>query len=1131
MKSASKFMSPALASFVLAFQFGSSFLFAQSSNQQTDPFADQQLEYFENKVRPLFVKHCYSCHGPEAKPIKGGFSMATRTRLLSGGDTGPAIVPGDAQQSLLVDAINYGELYEMPPEGKLSKDEIAVISQWVNAGAAWPTAERGEHDSQSKAFDVNERKDAHWCWQPIESPTIPNVKNQSWVNNSIDNFVLRKLEQAGIEPAPQATRRNLIRRAYFDFIGLPPSPEQMQAFVDDADPNAFEKVVDALLVSPQFGERWAQHWLDLARYAESYGHQYDYNIAHAYQYRDYLIRAFNDDVSYKQLIHEHVAGDLLEDPRRNQLEDFNESILATAFWYLGQAKPSAVDSRANEADLIDDRIDTMSKTFLGLTIACARCHDHKFDAISTSDYYALSGFFQSSRRQLSMLDPNRKIERSFKIANQMVLEGDKLAAVFTKQLATADPAVLTKYLDASIDVLRKSKSDDTDEDDSIGSIGNGKELDSVTLARLVKILASQESKKLSHPLHLIRQAIDSNDGVNSGFARRISTESMRAIKAEQSWIKGSVLFADFENGLPAGWFRTGVAFEDTLTASSKVRYAATNGSVNHTGAITSGRFGREFYGVIRSPTFRLDDPMISYRVRGNDVTIRLIIDGFFMDEHRNLLFRNARFKIKPSAEYAWQTQAGDLKNHLGSMAHIEIIDHGNGFVAVDEIRFSKTEKPPERSVFTNKALTDPRNYLDQIALCRLVAESSVNVLRNPTSAGFSDLASWMLEERLLRSLGLPNEPSQSDAPNDLVSIAGKLNALRKRVNQSTARTPRPMMAVGITDGTGEDERIFIRGNHENLGDVVQRRFLSAISDRAFDLPQGSGRLLLAKKITAKDNPLTARVAVNRVWHHLFGRGIVESVDNFGMLGKQPTHPDLLDHLAIDFVDSDWSVKNLIRQIALSRTYQMASTANDHASSIDPNNGLFHRSSVRRLEAEAIRDSILKVSGHLNMKMYGAPVPVHLTSFMTGRGRPKKSGPVDGNGRRTIYVAVRRNFMSPMKLAFDAPVPLSTTGRRNRSNVPAQALIMMNSPFVNQQAKVWAERLTKKKQTIQARVETIYLEGLGRPPLESEIDKAIEFLTSLANDLEIKEADASGSVELWQEYCHIVFNLKEFIFLN
>lgn len=1121
---------------VLGYLCGLATLNAQTEEKDTPKFTDQQLEYFEAKVRPLLVEHCYECHGPDAEYAEGGLSLATRKDLLAGGDTGPAVVPGDPADSLLFDSISYGDLYQMPPDQKLGKSDLAIIKKWIADGAAWPQHDANERSNVKESFDLIQRKQEHWCWQPIVDYSIPKVKDGGWPSDSIDYFVLNQLENEGMAPPPGADRHALLRRVYFDLIGLPPTPEQVRDFVYDDAPDAFEKVVDRLLASRHFGERWARHWLDLVRYAESYGHQYDYDMPHSYRYRDYLIRAFNNDVSYRQLIHEHIAGDLLEQPRRNSDEDFNESIMGTAFWYLGQAKPSAVDSRANEADLIDDRIDTMSKTFLGLTVSCARCHDHKFDAISTKDYYALYGFFQSSTRQLAMLDPGRKIEHSFNEIAKIVERGDKSVNEIVGSFQGIDPEKLADYLDIAINVLRNSTTGEKIELDDVVDI---KDVDRATLLKLIKLIASEEAKSPSNPLHLIRLAVDSEQPINENFARQILARVKKAIKADKRWRENSTLFADFSNGLPEGWSRTGFAFNSQGNKHSNAHFSGSGEPISHAGSVDSGRSGARFYGVIRSPTFQLNDPRIHHHIRGNNVTVRVIIDGFFMDQYRDLLFREALFKMKPSNEFAWQTQDGDLKNHLGSMAHLEIIDHGDGHVCMDEIRFSKSAAPPEPSVFNDHHLLEPADYSNQRTLCASVAASITRSLNQPANARSSDVMNWVVKNKLIESAFSKNglTTTNTSQPTDVSSSESieqnlfQLNQVRNQIQAIANKTPKPRFSIGITDGASEDERVFIRGNHKTPGEVAHRSFLTAISNQPFDIKRGSGRLLLAEKITDLNNPLTARVAVNRVWHHLFGRGIVETVDNFGVLGKRPTHPQLLDHLALEFVQADWSIKKIIRRIVLSKTYQMSSVALPANEAIDPDNRLLHCANVRRLQSEAIRDSVLAVSGRLDRTMFGKPIPVHLTSFMTGRGRPRNSGPIDGNGRRTIYISVRRNFMSPMMLAFDAPIPISTTGRRNLSNVPAQALIMMNSPFVNEQATVWANRLVKDEQTLDQRVGRIYMEAMSRHPSQFELDEGQRFIRTLAEEMKIPENEIAGNEKLWREYCHVIFNLKEFIFLN
>ena len=387
---------------------------AQNARGNEAAFDETSLEFFEKQVRPLLAARCYECHSGKTKEPKGGLRLDSRSAAIQGGDTGPAVVPGDPAKSLLVDAVNYGDLYEMPPKSKLADAEIAVLTKWVDLGAPWPKEDVAAAATNKSEFDLAGRKDSHWCWQPVKSSAPPQVRDAAWPQSPSDFFVLARLEAAGLSPAPDADRRTLIRRLYFDLIGLPPTPAEVGAFVADDSPQALEREVDRLLDSPHFGERWGRHWLDLVRYAESRGHEFDYNIPNAYQYRDYVIRAFNADLPYDQFVVEHVAGDLLDAPRRHPERDFNESVLGTGFWFLNEWVHSPVDIRKDETDRFDNMVDVFGKTFLGLTIGCARCHDHKFDAISQRDYYALFGYLQSSAyRQVRFesLDQNRRLAK------------------------------------------------------------------------------------------------------------------------------------------------------------------------------------------------------------------------------------------------------------------------------------------------------------------------------------------------------------------------------------------------------------------------------------------------------------------------------------------------------------------------------------------------------------------------------------------------------------------------------------------------------------------------------------------------------------------------------------------------
>ena len=424
---------------------------------QADPSASDR-EFFESRVRPLLVERCQGCHGSEKQ--KGELRLDSRAAVLKGGSSGPAVVPGNLEESVLIEAVNYGDFVQMPPKSKLPAEDINALTRWVQSGAYWPDEEVKGDDVKpaARVFDLQERA-KHWSFQPVAEVIPPEVKDGSWPLSAMDRFVLSGLEVNGLKPNPEADRRTLLRRVTLDLTGLPPSLAEITDFLADPSPDAYEKVVDRLLASPHYGERWGRHWLDLVRFAETSGHEFDYDIPSAWQYRDYVVRALNEDVPYDQFLREHIAGDLIDVPRRHPKTGQNESIIATGFYFLGEGTHSPVDVREDEVLRIDNQIDVISKTFLGLTVSCARCHDHKFDAITTKDYYALAGYLQSSRHQQAMIDsPDRiqpRIDQLSALKSEMNRARREAISVETagKYLQAASRVVKSKSVDDSGDIL------------------------------------------------------------------------------------------------------------------------------------------------------------------------------------------------------------------------------------------------------------------------------------------------------------------------------------------------------------------------------------------------------------------------------------------------------------------------------------------------------------------------------------------------------------------------------------------------------------------------------------------------------------------------------------------------------
>ncbi|MEM8669684.1 MAG: PSD1 and planctomycete cytochrome C domain-containing protein [Planctomycetota bacterium] len=1032
-----------------------------------EPTRDQ-VEFFESKVRPLLVEHCYECHSVDAEEVEAGLLLDSKWGWETGGDSGPAIIPGDVDGSLLIEAVRYEEnvVSGMPPRDKLSDSEIQVFVDWIEMGAPDPRAKATPKTGQLEVFDLQSRVEDHWSWRSVVRPQTPSVRDTGWPANEIDRFVLAAMDEAGLMPALDADKRLWLRRVYFDLIGLPPTIAQVNAFLNDDTPEAFERVVDELLKSPHFGEKWARHWMDLVRYAETYGHEFDYPIHHASEYRDYLIRAFNADVPFDQFAREHVAGDLLPEPRRHPELAFNESIIGTGFWYFHEATHAPTDVLGNEADIVDNQLDVFGKTFLGLTISCARCHDHKFDAISTADYYALSAHLQSSCRQEIALDERGQVEQLSTDIEQL----RRRIARTTQKVGWETEVSLRpgEYYQAAAELLRTVEGNRP-----VWQVDPGKVSDEAVTAASEKYgLESDRLRSWVTAFRSIQRAIGHRD---AGF-------------------DGDQLVNFESTPLPSGWTTSGQAFQPV---GSQLTMTA-EGLVAKPGIVASGLNGKKQTGILRSPTFELTGKQIHIRMRSDaNLKIRLVVDNYYMAHFNALLFRGTFLNGKSTdtgGAWVWKTLGGDTRKYVGHRGYLEFIDNGEGSMAIDRIVIS--DGGPPREVID--ALPSHAAFADQ------QWRNAIADLRNGKS---SELVSAMFEGGLL-------------SIEDMNPLAVRW---QRELSELANRLPRPRLVIAMAQGTSENANVYIRGSHNNLGEEVPPRFLQALGGREGD------RLSLANQVANPQNPLTARVAVNRLWHHLFGCGIVASVDDFGPQGQAPTHPELLDWLAAEFVEDGWSIKRMLRKITLSRTYRQASQKHPDLSAetvaaVDPTNQWLHRMPVRRLPAESIRDAILVVSGTLDARQFGPSIATHRTAFMTGRGA-RASGPLDGARRRSIYLSIYRNFLNPFMLIFDAPSPFGPQGRRSRSNVPAQSLTMMNDPFVIDQAKQWARKLSSNGMDDKQRLTLMVQTAHGVDPSEEQIAALLAFMNSQASMYQ--ESDD----RVWSDVAHALFNMKAFYFVQ
>ena len=1071
------------------------------TGRAAEAFATEDLEFFEKRIRPLLAERCYECHSAGAKKLKGGLHLDSRAAVIKGGETRAAVVPGQPDKSLLVSAVRYGNQdLQMPPKSRLSDAQTSDLAEWVRRGVPWPLENTTARVAVT-GFDVQQRKQAHWSWEPPRMTPTPAVKNAGWSSQPVDRFILAKLEEKQLAPASTAEPRALFRRLHFDLIGLPPKAEDIALFLQAyaRDPAAtLAQTADRLLASPAYGERWARHWLDLVRYAETRGHEFEPIIPNAYQYRDYLIRALNADVPYNQFVVEHLAGDLVAKPRLNPATGGNESILGTGFWFLGEEVHSPVDIRQDECDRMDNRLDVMSKTFLGLTVACARCHDHKFDAISQRDYYALTGFLISS---------------TYRQAPFAAMETHREVAAELAQLRADEQS---KLLQATAQALRP------------GLEHFAENLLNPTPTAAWTAALQQAKTNPDHPLH--------------SFAAGVRATPKPSAPKGEGFAAASIV-VDYARPGPKDWMQDGWAFGLRPAAPGEILLGtnalaplasivarpaavrdlawsqlATQGVERDGGPLgTWERSGQ----TLRTPDVTLTAGSLWYLVRGPvrayaNVASHLIIQGPL---HGALLreFKDDRNQ--------WRWVEHPLAAYKGLRVHAEFSPIGAAPLAIAQV--VQTDAKPSLPEATSELLDTALAAAEvnspaalAAALQRTLLSVATEMQSGRVSPAAASLADWLVQN--LDLLCPPGSPARQQLAAAAQPALARHAALVARIQPVTATAPVMM------DGSGADEFLLVRGQPRNPAGAAPRRFLEALAGtESPKFSTGSGRMELAQQIVDPANPFTARVIVNRVWHHLFGRGLVPSVDNFGVLGQPPSHPELLDHLAVHFVrDLNWSVKGLIRELVLTRAYQMASAPTTaRAEQIDPENTLLHRMNLRRLEGEVIRDAVLAVSGRLDAKVGGPSVMVHLTPFMDGRGKPS-SGPLDGGGRRSIYTSVRRNFLPPMMLAFDMPIPFTTMGRRNVSNVPAQALILMNDPFVVEQTRVWAKRLASTSDPAE-RVRQMYLAAFSRPPADTELKDALAFLTAQSQSLGSTPAEE----RVWADLGHVLFNVKEFIYLN
>jgi hypothetical protein len=1070
---------------------------------------NEDLAFFEAKIRPVLVEHCYGCHSAQAKKPKGKLLLDSRDGLRKGGETGPALVPGDPDKSLLIRAVRHiDEALKMPPDKKLPAAVIADLETWIRRGAADPRGKAAVVAAPTWEAVYKERKQ-WWSLQPVRKPELPTVKNAQWSAQAIDRFILARVEAAGLTPARDADPRTIIRRLSLVLTGLPPTESEVEDFVTawgraatpQAAQGAVEQAVDRLLASPHFGERWARHWLDVVRFTETHGNEWNYEVHHAWRYRDYLIRAFNADVPYDQLVREHIAGDLLATPRWNNDEHFNESVIGTAFYRFGEVNhDDCIDLRQIGYDIVDNQIDTLTKAFQATTVACARCHDHKLDAVSMRDYYGLLGILRSSRCVSHTID------------------APDVNAAIQDRMRTTKAAIRTEVANAW--------------------------LKEIGMDRLAKKLAAVTDDKLpmENPLSVWRQTVREG-GDKTGVSEALKKVSERYTQeaAERAKPNDASVIADFRTGGWPDWHVGGQGLRGTpshsgeFTVSSETRQAL--GAILPAGAYTHA-LSEKLNGTLRSPVLRGGKKYISFQVLGERASAVRLVSNNCQLNYRNFKYLNAdrlqwiTFPLPAESDglrvYAelmtkfdnpkfpdqlgqlggdkkdyrmpWEKAAADPRSHFG----------------VTQVVLHDQPTPPKPSLAHLACLFEgplPSSLADLASRYAKRVEAAIRTWRDDKAS--DDDALWL--DACVRQGLLGNRPD----------LTPRLAELIRAYRGLDAKLALPRVVPGMADcGPGFSQAVFTRGDYGRPGEKAPRRFVEVVAPEPI-ASAGSGRLELANAIASPANPLTARVMVNRVWHHLFGTGIVRTVDDFGHVGERPSHPELLDYLADQFVHDGWSLKRLIRAIVVSRTFRQAHHPTDGDLLTDPENRLLTRYPARRMEAEAIRDALLATSGRLDHTLYGPSIAAFRDKEYADRRLFR--GPLDGAGRRSIYIKV--TLMEPPKFleVFNFPGSKVTQGRRDVTNTPAQALAMLNDPFLLQQADAWAKRLIDREgDTVPARVTAMLQTALGRSPSAAETDRFTRFVAQAAEAHGVGANEVLASPAVWREVSHAVFNLQEFI---
>ncbi len=1081
------------------------------------------VEFFEKKVRPILVENCYKCHSEESGKRKGGLLLDRREGWHVGGDTGPAIVPGNADESLVIEAVRYSNPdFEMPPKGKLSAGEIALLEQWVKMGSPDPRVGGSSLKPAKRGIDL-EKGRKFWSFKPVEKPAVPKTKNEKWSFNDIDRFVLSKLEQEKLKPVANADRADWIRRVYFDLIGLPPTPAQIDGFVTNSTADAYEKVVDDLLASSHFGERWGRHWLDVARFAESSGGGRTLLFPDAWRYRDYVIKAFADDKPYDQFVREQIAGDLLP---HESMADKTEHLIATAYLTLGPTNYERQDKKVLETDVVDEQLDSIGKGLLGLTFGCARCHDHKFDPISTKDYYAMAGILMSTQTMVHS-NVSRWVETPLPLPAAE-------EAKFKKHEA------LMAALQSQVTDLKKD----------------------LNMVAPLKPVAVKDLPGI---------VVDDVDAVKVGKWKDSTHFKAYVGKGyihDENTGKGKKTLTFSPKVQDKGWYEVRLSYTHGESRSDKVPvtiFSLDGEQVVYVNQQEAAPVGDRFVSLGQ---YQFDDNDQWYVMVSNQGTTGHVtadaVQLLPMDEKKMANLPDPDEVDRPELIPFIVTDISKLRGIVVDDSAAKLIGewkhsvHTPPFVGKSYLHDDKKGKGEKSATFipdlpvagiyevrlshnsnVRRAINAP------VTIKSADGEKTIRInQQDPAKYGklFRSLGKFRFEAGKKGSVTISTDgtegknvivdavqfiPVGEAAEKEALVFKGAQKKLESELKKLTAELKkakkggkRPLI-MSVKDGKeAGDFFINIRGILSNRGPDVRRGFPEvATTDNSPVIPAGykqSGRLEFAQWLSSAENPLMARVMVNRIWYWVFGKGLVSTLDNFGLTGEKPSHPELLDYLATDFVENGWSMKHLVREMVLSHTYRLGVSADEKNLTVDPENRMLWRMHRRRLDAESIRDAILVTSGKLDARPGGSSVK---------KGTTTEYGYAFTDNRRSVYTPVFRNQLLELFEAFDFANPNQVSGGRNTSTIATQALYFMNHPFVIEKSHDAAKRLLAMKDLSEpARINLAYRETLGRMPGEREQKLASAFVSS-------SSGSPAEQMERWAQFYQSLFGSLDFRYVN